>query len=139
MPSAPGRPRSFDETAVLDRAVDLFWRSGYRNTTTRTLERELGVSQSSLYNAFGSKQGLMTAALDQYEIMTGVALLDPLQSTEDGLLAIERFFDALLDWVTGEGRGGCMIINLMAEEGAADPAVTARTASYRARVREERQ
>jgi len=135
MTTQAGRPRAFDETVVLDRAVDLFWRSGYRSTTTRFLETELGVSQSSLYNAFGSKQGLMNAALDRYESMTGEALLTPLEGSERGLEGIGQFFDGLVEWVTGDGRGGCMIINLMAEEGDADPAVSERTAAYRTRVR----
>ncbi len=109
-----GRPRTFDEADVLDRAVELFWISGYRNTTTRELETALGISQSSIYNAFGSKQGLMAAALDRYESMTATALLEPLESGEHGLDAIATFFDSLAQWVTGDGRGGCMIINLMA-------------------------
>ena len=130
-----GRPRGFDEAEVLDRAVDLFWRSGYRNTTTRDLEAALGISQSSLYNAFGSKQGLMQAALDRYESMTTTALLEPLEQAEHGLDAIGSFFDSLTRWVSGAGRRGCMIINLMAEEGGKDSMVNQRTTAYRNRVR----
>lgn len=130
-----GRPRSFDESEVLDRAVDLFWRAGYRSTTTRQLESALGISQSSLYNAFGSKQGLMNAALDRYESMTAAALLEPLETSLQGLDAIGAFFDALTSWVTGEGRGGCMIINLMADDGG-NQAAGERTAAYRRRVRD---
>jgi len=132
--TSTGRPRSFDESDVLDRAVDLFWRSGYRGTTTRQLEAALGISQSSLYNAFGSKQGLMTAALDRYESMTAAVLLEPLESNVHGLDAISAFFDSLAEWVAGDGRGGCMIINLMADDGG-DPATRQRTTAYRSRVR----
>ena len=49
-----GRPRSFDEQDIVDRALNLFWAYGGANTTTRMLERELGITQSSIYNAFGS-------------------------------------------------------------------------------------
>jgi len=131
-----GRPRTFDESQVLDDAVDLFWKRGFRTTTTRDLEAALGLSQSSLYNAFGSKQGLFTAALDRYEGMTGAALLEPLESAGGGLGAIDRFFDALAGWVTGDGRGGCMIINLMAEDGGESDDITVRTTAYRRRVRD---
>ncbi|MDH3730145.1 MAG: TetR/AcrR family transcriptional regulator [Acidimicrobiia bacterium] len=136
MTTTAGRPRSFDTDVVLDRAVELFWGRGYRDTTTRDLEKQLGISQSSLYNAFGSKQGLMSAALDRYERLTEEALLAPLETSPDGLDAIDVFFDALAKWVTGKGRGGCMIINLMADDGGTDAAVTARTRSYRRRVRD---
>lgn len=136
MTTTSGRPRTFDEAEVLDRAVDLFWSSGYRNTTTRQLVAALGISQSSLYNAFGSKHGLMQAALDRYESMTATALLEPLERADHGLDAIANFFDSLARWVEGEGRGGCMIINLMAEEGSENTELTARTTAYRVRVRD---
>ncbi len=135
MTTTAGRPRSFDTDEVLDRAVDLFWRRGYRDTTTRDLESALGISQSSLYNAFGSKQGLMEAALDRYEKLTEDALLTPLETAE-GLDGISEFFEALAAWVTGDGRRGCMIINLMAENGGADDLVDKRTRRYRRRVRD---
>ena len=134
MTGAPGRPRTFDEDVVLERAVDLFWRSGYRSTTTRDLEATLGVSQSSLYNAFGSKQGLMRAVLDRYEARMGPELLEPLETGPDGLAAIYVFFDTLVRTVTGEGRAGCMIINLMAEDGGDNPEMSRRTRTYRMRV-----
>ena len=130
-----GRPRGFDEQQTLDQALELFWRNGYRATTTRTLENDLGLSQSSLYNAYGSKRGLFEAALDRYENMATEALVRPLEKAADGLDSIGRFFEALGDWVTHEGRGGCLIINLMAEDGGDDDEITRRTGAYRARVR----
>lgn len=130
-----GRPRGFDEQRALEEALELFWRNGYRATTTRTLEEDLGLSQSSLYNAFGSKRGLFEAALDRYETMATEALVLPLEEAADGLASIVRFFEALGEWVTHEGRGGCLIINLMAEDGGADNEITRRTSAYRARVR----
>ena len=75
-----GRPRSFDTAAVIDRAVDVLWRDGFKGATTRRLGDELGVSQSSLYNAFGSKAQLQELALDRYERSTASALLEPLEA-----------------------------------------------------------
>ena len=135
MTTATGRPRGFDEQDALDRALDIFWRNGYRATTTRTLEEGLGLSQSSIYNAFESKRGLFEAALDRYEVMTTEVLVEPLETAPDGLASVLRFFDALSDWVSHEGRGGCLIINLMAEDGGEDGAITTRTRAYRSRVR----
>ncbi len=131
----PGRPRSFDEGRVLDAALELFWQQGYRGTSTRQLEVALGLSQSSLYNAFGSKHGLLAAALDRYEARLDAELLRPLEYSDQGLGAIDAFLDALAHWVTHDGRRGCMIINLMAEDGGASDAITQRTRAYRQRVR----
>ena len=80
----PGRPRLFDEESAIDAAVDLFWERGYRNSTTRELETALGMRQSSIYNAFGSKQGLLLQAIDRYEERVEVDLLSLLEGEGDG-------------------------------------------------------
>lgn len=135
MSTAAGRPRSFEPRRVLDDALELFWRNGYRATTTRELAAELGVSQSSLYNTFGSKRGLLMAVLDTYERRITTELVEPLEGADSGIDAIVGFFDRLAGWVTGDGRRGCMIINLMAEDAGGDAEITERTRAYRRRVR----
>ena len=136
MTATAGRPRSFDRQQVLDNALELFWVNGYRATTTRELEQTLGLSQSSIYNAFGSKQGLLMAALATYEDRISETLVMPLETDPDGLTAITTFFDALADWVTHDGHRGCMIINLMAEDAGTDDEITDRTRAYRSRLKQ---
>ena len=111
-----GRPRKFDIEHKAEAAMWLFWKQGYRATATRDLEAALGLSQSSLYNAFGSKWGIMEAALDRYEVLFGKELLEPLERS-DGLDGIDAFFTSLKRWVFGSGRRGCMLANLTAEDG----------------------
>jgi TetR/AcrR family transcriptional repressor of nem operon len=130
-----GRPRSFDTVQVLDTALELFWLQGYRETSTRDLEAHLGISQSSLYNAFGSKQQLLDSALERYERRISDELLLPLEQASDGIGAIDRFFAGLGTWISTEGRRGCMILNLMAETADSDDHVASRTRSYRRRLR----
>lgn len=132
---ARGRPRAFDTDTVLQDALELFWRRGYQSTTTRELEASLGLSQSSLYNAFGSKLGLLNAALDRYETLIDDELLTPLETSDAGIDAIDGFLVALGQWVTGDGRKGCMLINMMAEDGGRTSALRDRTDRYRGRVR----
>lgn len=130
-----GRPRAFDVDRALDDALDLFWVGGYRSTSTRDLEAALGVSQSSLYNAFGSKSELLLAAIDRYERRIDRELVEPLERADTGLDAIDTFFADLRRWITHEGKRGCLIINLMAEDGGGDAVITRRTRTYRRRVR----
>ena len=131
-----GRPRAFEEETVLQEALELFWKQGAHNTTLRNLERALGVNQSSLYNVFGSKEQLLSAALDRYEALTLRAMLEPLEHSADGLEAIRQFFRDLMRWVDSEGRRGCMLINIMAEDGGATEKIKRRTLDYRLRVKE---
>jgi AcrR family transcriptional regulator len=138
MPTPPtrpaGRPRQFDVDDALARALDLFWRNGYRTTTTRELEAGLGITQSSLYHAFGSKARLLDAVLDRYQAAVERSLLQPLRSDPDGLAGLVTFFRDVGAWMAVDGRG-CLMVNLMAEEAPDDPAIADRTRTHRDRVR----
>lgn len=129
----PGRPRGFETAAVLDRAVDVLWRDGFKGATSRRLAKELGLSQSSLYHAFGSKADLQQLAIDRYEQRAAAALLEPLEDEAAGLDALRSFLRDLADWVGGGDRAGCMVINLMTDE---PEAFHGRTEAYRRRVRD---
>lgn len=80
-----GRKRAFDEDEVLDRARDLFIRSGYRGVSVGDLLAATGLQRASLYNAFGSKQGLflavwhrsMTPAVDRMLLLVAASDLAP--------------------------------------------------------------
>jgi AcrR family transcriptional regulator len=132
--SQGGRPRQFELDDVLSRTLHLFWRRGYRNTTTRDLEAELGITQSSLYNAFGSKAALLDAVIDRYQSAVDESLLQPLRHAPDGRSALETFFRDVSSWMAADGRG-CLMVNLMADEAPTNPAVAARTKAHRDRVR----
>jgi len=129
-----GRPRQFDADETLETALEFFWKRGAR-ATTRQLEKVLGISQSSIYNTFGSKTKLLEAALDRYEQKTSVALIEPLENNPDGLSSIDEFFENLKKWASSNGRRGCMLINLMAEDGGETQAIVMRARAYRERVR----
>lgn len=135
----PGRPRKFETANVTDDAVELFWKKGFRATTTRDLQEMLGLGQSSIYNTFGSKRALLDSVLDRYEEMTTNALLQPLRQSTHGLAAIDRFFVSLKRWVTCDDRHGCMLTNIMAEDGGSTESIKRRTRAYRERLRRELQ
>lgn len=61
-----GRPKCFDESKVLDSAIDCFWRNGLKASSIRTLADEMGIAGPSLYNAYGNKQTLFIKALERY-------------------------------------------------------------------------
>lgn len=130
-----GRPREFDAARAADAALHLFWKNGYRGTVTRDLETALDLSQSSIYNTFGSKLGLLEAAFDRYQALMERELLRPFKESTGGLDAINEFFINLGRWVTKTGRRGCMQVNLMAEHGDATKAVNRRWKILSARLR----
>ncbi len=60
-----GKPQ-YDEGAVIDAALDAFWRHGYAATSINMLTEATGLSRSSLYQRFKDKDGLFQMALAAY-------------------------------------------------------------------------
>ena len=105
------RPREFDETVVLDAAVECFWSRGYEATSVRDLIGTTGLTGASLYNAFGDKRALFRTALDHYvegsigERIRRCGALPPRE-------AISTFFDEILSRSLNDRRHkGCMLVN----------------------------
>ncbi|HVE05963.1 MAG TPA: TetR/AcrR family transcriptional regulator [Paraburkholderia sp.] len=75
------RPREFDEDYVLEQALHVFWDRGYEAASLAELQEATGLTKSSLYKAFESKEGLFRYALDRYHrnhlAFREVALLQP--------------------------------------------------------------
>ncbi|GGQ58365.1 TetR/AcrR family transcriptional regulator [Streptomyces flaveolus] len=110
-----GRPRTFDELAVLDAAAAEFRVRGYADTSTEQLCEAAGVRRSSLYNAFVSKDELFVRALEHY-----IGAIRERQSAllaDGGLRGADRL-RALVDLVIAEEReaarrgraAGCMVV-----------------------------
>lgn len=79
--AARGRPRGFDRTAALVAALELFWERGYEGTSLSELTAAMGISVTSLYAAFDSKEALFREAVVYYNdprrSPTALALREP--------------------------------------------------------------
>ena len=60
------RPRTFCEVTALDRALDVFWRSGYEGASISALTEAMGINRPSLYATYGNKEELFQRALARY-------------------------------------------------------------------------
>ncbi|MFC0227301.1 TetR/AcrR family transcriptional regulator [Serratia aquatilis] len=88
-----GRPKKFDREQVLEKAMGLFWRSGYEPTSMSELVEATGTKPSSLYAEFGSKQGLFCAAVEKYLATYGHARMLPLEQAD---LPLSQVIEQLL-------------------------------------------
>ncbi|MFC3796492.1 TetR/AcrR family transcriptional regulator [Corynebacterium tuscaniense] len=59
-----GRPREFDEDQVIRKAIALFGERGFNAPPVDAILSSLGINRSSFYKLFGSKHGLLHAALE---------------------------------------------------------------------------
>jgi AcrR family transcriptional regulator len=134
-----GRRRGYSVDAVVDAAKDAFWRLGYDGASVTDLEAATGLSRSSLYQAFGSKQRLFADALDAYIRGFIDPLLDPLESPAAGSSSVESFVRQLARVLREDGlarRYGCLWANSIAGLGRnAVDRVDVRGAEYWDRLR----
>jgi AcrR family transcriptional regulator len=106
-----GRPVVFDRTIALQAAMKLFWERGYEGTSFDDLIAAMGISASSFYNSFGSKEALYREATRSYLEWSGqwffAILNDPSTDTKT---AFARLFEATAEEFTrGDHPQGCMI------------------------------
>lgn len=109
--SGPGRPREYDEAAALDAALQLFWSQGFEATTLDELTAAMGISRSSFYAGFGSKERVLLAALSAYSDAALAALSELARASEGE--AVPAMLSALAD--PNGGPRGCMLVNCIAE------------------------
>lgn len=122
--SGRGRPRRFDRDEALAKAMDLFWRKGFDNTSVAELTSELGLSPPSLYAAFGSKEQLFREALELYARTGGEGIWSHVDSAPTAREAVSRVLRATAEvFASWEPARGCMVVlSALAMEGGS-PAV----------------
>ncbi|MFW5416214.1 TetR/AcrR family transcriptional regulator [Nocardiopsis sp. CNT-189] len=123
-----GRPRKFDEDEVVEAAARVFWGGGYDGTSTDDLCRATGLTRSSLYNSFTSKEELFVRALRRYAEERAdrqAALLE--DEARPGLERIRELLAMIVeDEMEGreEGRAsGCFTVNTQTAPVRRHPAV----------------
>jgi len=112
-----GRPKRFQEEDVLEQAMDLFWRRGYKGAAITDLLSQMGISRQSLYDTFGNKRSLFIRVLAHYKavhLSRALALLEREGSHLENVKAVVQFFETL-----GEDPAcrGCLVANSLVELG----------------------
>lgn len=116
------RQKTFLREDVIDRAIDVFMAKGYEGTSIKDLVDATGLHPGSLYNAFGSKEGLYQAALDRFDTRSPFNCLLSMADTAPPRQSIERLLQGVVDPdLDAGGIAGCLITYAAAEVGAANP------------------
>jgi AcrR family transcriptional regulator len=106
-----GRRQSFDRGAVVEEAMKLFWERGYEGTSFVELIAAMGISASTFYNSFGSKEQLFIESVQHY--MTGPGgerVAKIFSAPHDTRKAFELLLEAAAsDFTSSNYPAGCMI------------------------------
>jgi TetR/AcrR family transcriptional regulator, copper-responsive repressor len=128
-----GRPRSFDTAEVLSAAMAVFWRHGYEGASLTQLQAATGLTPPSIYNAFGSKEGLYLACLEHYATGPGALPVAPLREDPPSRAGAREFLlTAAREFTQPDRPKGCMISTAALNLGRDLTSVGAAPARYRA-------
>jgi len=132
-----GRPRLFDEEAVLDELTALFWQKGYSQTSMADLVDASGVHKSSLYSTFGTKEELFAKVLQRYLADRMDMFSKLVQQAGPGIDGIHAFLELLRgDLISGTGQQGCLLVNSSTELSGTAPGFEDFGVAFRKALRE---
>lgn len=122
-PAGAGRPRQFAPGDALQKAMTVFWRKGFEATSLDDLLAAMGLSKSSFYACFGSKQALYDEAIRAYAESFFESMGDMARSAADPMAAVQAILTAMAD--TEGGSEGCFVVNTVTELALHDVELTA--------------
>jgi AcrR family transcriptional regulator len=102
---------------LLNTAIDLFYRQGFNAVGLDRIIETTGVTKTTFYKHFQSKDDLMVAAVRQRDEWEREAWDRAIAKVagDDPRAQLLAFFDVLHVWFNDPSFGGCMFINAAAE------------------------
>ena len=128
------RTKEFDETEILDRAMDLFHTRGFAQTSFADLVEHLGVGRQSLYDTYGDKHTLYHAALRRYMERAGDLVERGLAQTGPVRGVLREVFELLIRGACDGEAAGCFMVNSMVELAPHDAETRALAQAYARRI-----
>ncbi len=129
------RVKTYDEEEVLNRALELFWKKGFHDTSMQDLVDHLKISRAGIYSSFTDKATLFEKALEQY-ISGGFnqmkAYFSNRSDTKQAL--VDFFMDMASESDAEAGRRGCFVVNSTTELALENGQVRTTLATHRTRV-----
>lgn len=117
------RTKEFDESEALDRALDLFWKDGFRAASLSRILEVMGIGKGSFYATFESKERLFRRALDRY-IAERFRVFEDLCEGKGPREAIEAQFEMIASECRGQDRDrGCLVLNTALEVAPEDESI----------------
>ena len=130
------RKKQYIEEEVIEKAMALFWRKGYKATSMQMLEKEMGINKFSIYSSFGNKDGVFLESINCYKQKIH-EITSKLAESSNGIKGLKQYF---YDFITfskdSKLRKGCLITNSANElHEDANPKIKAELATFTHNIR----
>ncbi|MEM7359193.1 MAG: TetR/AcrR family transcriptional regulator [Pseudomonadota bacterium] len=103
------RSKEFKPETVLDAALDLFWRKGYKACSMADVVKKSGVARYGLYQTFKDKDELYCAALKRYRSKISELMIKPFCRSDKkaDYQSLVEHFDLILQELENGVHDGC--------------------------------
>ena len=110
------RKASFDRKKAIETVMHKMWRDGYHRSSVKSLSELLGITRSSFYNAFSSREALFKEVLTLYTEYTPLTKLMLAKAGDPILPLFTAALRELCSMRAKDGRHtGCLAMNSIAE------------------------
>lgn len=110
------RKKAFDREQAIEKVMLKIWQDGYHNASVKSLSEMLGITRSSFYHAFNSRESLFKEVLSAYSQYTP---MQNLLRAQKGELVLPMLTQTLRTLCAVRGsdssRKGCLAMNSIAE------------------------
>ncbi len=125
-----GRPKEFNRTQVLDRAIDVFRTRGYEATSIKDLVEAMEINRFTIYETFTDKHKLFLEALDQYQAKRRAVTADMFNQPGPRIPIIRTYLESIVEDSFSGGPSGCLIVNSAIELAKGDPETAQRASQH---------
>lgn len=117
-----GRSAKFDRSTALSACMRQIWQHGYEASSIKAIAEMLGITRSSFYHAFHSREELLREVLSHYFSQAPDQVLNDCDDSTDIPALLTRFFYAVCRVHTQTGcTNGCLAVNCINELVDNDP------------------
>ncbi len=114
------RLREFKPETVLDAALDLFWRKGYKSCSMADVVRKSGVARYGVYQAFKDKDQLYCATLKRYHQKLHDLFVKPFCGSLTDYNSLVTHFELVLNQLEKGEYDGCFAQQAAIERAGVD-------------------
>ena len=111
-----GRAMKFDRNDAVEWAMNEIWKKGYEACSVKYMSEQLGITRSSFYNTFGSREKLFLEVLDRYMKQSPDYGLTEVDNTESALRTLSSTIRTVIKLrVIDQEARGCLTVNSVSE------------------------
>ena len=110
------RVKLFSEEEALEKAMMIFWKKGYHDTSIQDLVDNLGINRASLYDTFGGKKKLFDSVFECYRKSGNEGLREVLNSQDNVKETFRMIFHHVIEGdMADPDNKGCLVANTTTE------------------------